>query len=104
MGNRTTDPAPLRAIKIAEHLFRAVLDGMSNKEIADALGYSPCNVSRDLDLLARAGWAHRLDNGRWAVTTKPVALMQLYQLYMAELADRGRNFDARVTAQARQMQ
>lgn len=29
--------------------------------------------------------------------------MKLYQLYMGDLAERGRNFEMRVTAQARQM-
>lgn len=100
---RLTDHAPLRLLKITETLFRAVLDGMSNKEIAAATGYSPPNVSRDMRLLCEAGWARRLDNGRWAVSEKPVALMKMYQLYMSDLAERGRSFDLRVTAQARQM-
>ena len=100
---RLTDQAPLRILKITEILFRAVLDGMSNKELATATGYSPSNISRDMRLLCEAGWARQLDNGRWAVSEKPVALMKLYQLYMSDLAERGRNFDLRVTAQARQM-
>ena len=100
---RQTDQAPLRLLRITEILFRAVLDGMSNKEIAAATGYSPSNVSRDMRLLLEAGWARQLDNGRWAVSEKPVALMKMYQLYMSDLAERGRNFDLRVTAQARQM-
>ncbi|WP_288230997.1 winged helix-turn-helix transcriptional regulator [uncultured Desulfovibrio sp.] len=100
---RLTDQAPLRILKITEILFRAVLDGMSNKELATATGYSPSNISRDMRLLCEAGWARQLDNGRWAVSEKPVALMKMYQLYMNDLAERGRNFDLRVTAQARQM-
>ena len=100
---RNTDQAPLRLLKITETLFRAVLDGMSNKELATATGYSPSNISRDMQLLCEAGWARQLDNGRWAVSEKPVALVKMYQLYMSDLAERGRNFDLRVTAQARQM-
>lgn len=100
---RNTDQAPLRLLKITETLFRAVLDGMSNKELATATGYSPSNISRDMRLLCEAGWARQLDNGRWAVSEKPVALVKMYQLYMSDLAERGRNFDLRVTAQARQM-
>jgi len=101
--SRISDAAPLRALKIAETLFRAVLDGMSNKEIVNATGYSAANVCRDLQTLEEAGWARKLENGRWAVSEKPVALMKMYQLYMSDLAERGRNFDMRVTAQARQM-
>lgn len=100
---KRTDAAPLRALKIVEVLFRAVLDGMSNKEVAGATGYSAANVCRDLQTLEAAGWVRKLENGRWAISEKPVALMKMYQLYMGELAERGRNFEMRVTAQARQM-
>ena len=41
---RQTDTAALRVLRITELLFGNVLDGFSNKEIADALGYSPSNV------------------------------------------------------------
>ena len=34
-----SDSAAQRALRIAELLFGRVLDGYSNKEIADALGY-----------------------------------------------------------------
>ena len=95
------DNAAMRALRIAELLFGRVLDGYSNKEIADALGYSACNVSRDLDLLRQAGWAEKLDTGRWTTTTRPVALMRKYQDYMADLAARRDAFDARVQAQAK---
>lgn len=98
-----TDNAAVRALRITETLFRSVLDGMSNKEIVSTTGYSGANVCRDLQTLADAGWVRKLENGRWAISEKPVALMQMYQLYMSDLAERGRNFEMRVTAQARQM-
>lgn len=98
-----TDNAAVRALRITETLFRSVLDGMSNKEIVSATGYSAANVCRDLQTLADAGWVRKLNNGRWAISEKPVALMKMYQLYMSDLAERGRNFEMRVTAQARQM-
>ena len=100
---RRTHNAVTRALKITETLFGSVLDGMSNKEIVSATGYSAANVCRDLQALEETGWVRKLPNGRWAVTEKPVALMKLYQLYMGDLAERGRNFEMRVTAQARQM-
>lgn len=98
-----TDNAAVRALRITETLFRSVLDGMSNKEIVSVTGYSGANVCRDLQTLADAGWVRKLENGRWAISEKPVALMKMYQLYMSDLAERGRNFEMRVTAQARQM-
>lgn len=95
------DNAATRALRIAELLFGRILDGYSNKEIADALGYTACNVSRDLELLRQSGWAEKLATGRWALTTRPVALMRKYQDYMADLAARRDAFDARVQAQAK---
>lgn len=103
MRHPTTDAAPVRVLKIVELLFQRVLDGFSNKEIADALGYSPSNVCRDMELLRQAGWAHKLDSGRWAVTEKPVSLMQAYTFYMDDLARRRDQFMARVQARARQL-
>ena len=100
---RQTDTASLRVLCITELLFGNVLDGFSNKEIADALGYSPSNVCRDMELLRQAGWAHKLDSGRWAVTEKPVSLMQAYTFYMDDLARRRDQFMARVQARARQL-
>lgn len=95
------DNAAMRTLRIAELLFGRILDGYSNKEIADALGYSACNVSRDLDLLRLAGWAEKLDTGRWTVTIKPVVLMRRYQDHMADLTARRDLFEARVQAQAK---
>lgn len=100
---RQTDTAALRVLRITELLFGNVLDGFSSKEIADALGYSPSNVCRDMELLRQAGWAHKLDSGRWAVTEKPVSLMQAYTFYMDDLARRRDQFMARVQARARQL-
>lgn len=100
---RTTDNATVRALKITELLFRHVLDGLSNKEIADTLHYSPVNVCRDLALLAAEGWVLKHDNGNYAISTKPVALMQCYTLYMDTWNARSQNFQNRVAAQARQM-
>lgn len=101
--SKSGDNAVLRAIRISEVLFKAVLDGKSNQEIIRETGYSASNVCRGLQALEAAGWVRKLENGRWAVSEKPVALMKVYQLYMNDLADRGRNFDLRVNAQARQM-
>lgn len=97
------DSAAMRALRITELLFGRVLDGYSNKEIADALGYSSCNVSRDLETLRSAGWAEKLHTGRWTLTTKPAALTRKYQDYMADLAARRDAFDARVQAQAKNL-
>ena len=92
-----------RCLAVLELLFGHVLDGMSNRDVARRLGESEINICRDLAALEKAGWTQKLPGGQWALTTKPVALMRLYNLFMNEWRDRAEAFDARVNAQARQM-
>lgn len=102
MPPRATEAAPRRQRKIVELLFRYVLDGLSNKEIAQTLGYSEPNTVRDLKDLMDDGWAQKLDNGRYAISTKPAALMTSYTLYFDVLKARSEQFQNRVLAQAHQ--
>ena len=92
-----------RCLAVVELLFSHVLDGMNNKSIARQLGESEVNICRDLGVLEKAGWVQKLPGGQWALTTKPVALMRVYNLFMNEWRDRAEAFDARVNAQARQL-
>ena len=103
MPPRLSDAAPLRVLRLAEALFGSVVDGMSGRELARATGYSPSNVSRDMRLLEAAGWARQAENGRWLLTERPVALTKIYNLHIADLAERTRGFDARASVLARQM-
>lgn len=103
MRRAATDAGPLRALRLTEALFGAVVDGATNRELEQATGYSPSNVSRDLRLLEQAGWARRLGNGRWTLTEKPAALLKVYQFHLEALAERAKNFDLRAAAGARQM-
>lgn len=91
-----------RCLRIIEKLCEHALDGMSNKELAAALDTSPANISRDVSLLASLGWAETMENGRYAVTLKPLALMRLYQLHIADVTARAEEFNRRIDARARQ--
>lgn len=97
------DPAPARILRIAELLFTRILEGFGNKEIADALRVSPSSVSRDMELLRQAGWARKMDNGRWALTEKPAALVHTYTLYMAARTAQQELFMNRVTTGAQHL-
>ena len=48
MRHPTTDAAPVRVLKIVELLFQRVLDGFSNKEIAERLNLSVKTVERHM--------------------------------------------------------
>ena len=84
-----------RSHKIVELLAGRYFDGLSTKEIAAAVRTSAANASRDMGLLADLGYAHKLENGRWSLTTKPLALMQAYQSHyqslQSKMTETGRN-------------
>ena len=92
----------VRCLRMIELLYGHVLDGLSNKELARLLQTSPVNVSRDAALLAECGWVQTLDNGRYALTVKPVALNKMYQLHLSDMSARAEEFNRRAEARARQ--
>ena len=80
--------AVCRSHKIVELLAGRFFDGMSNREIADAVKTSAVNASRDMALLESLGYARKLDNGRWGLTIKPLAIMQSYHTHYENLQGR----------------
>ncbi len=89
-----------RCLRIIEKLCAHALDGMSNKELSEALNTSPVYICRDVDLLADLGWAEKLENGRYAVTARPLGVMRLYQLHIDGVSERAREFDNRISVRA----
>lgn len=103
MVARQTDPAQVRVLRLVELLCKHPVVGLANKDMAESLGYSRPNVSRDLDVLVEAGWAAQLEDGKYAVTSKPLALFRFAEIYMDDLTRRGSEFRGRVEAQSRQL-
>lgn len=62
----TNGTSARRALRVLKALKGHALDGVANKELAEALDESPANISRALDALESEGFARKLDNGRWA--------------------------------------
>jgi len=60
------------------------LHGLSNSELAKALGESPANITRCMDTLIEAGLATRLETGRFA---PGIALLQIAQAHATEMAN-----------------
>lgn len=63
-----------RALRMLKALGGAAFTGVSNSDLATALGDTRSNVSRMLAVLVDEGFATRLDSGRYAPS---VALLQL---------------------------
>lgn len=103
MASRATDPAPVRVLRLLELLCKHPVVGLANKDLAESLGYSRTNVSRDMDILIDIGWAAQLDDGKYTLTSRPLALFRFAEIYMDDLTRRSGEFRGRIEAQARQL-
>ena len=55
-----------RILRVLKALRGHALNGVSNGELASALGESPANINRALNTLIEEGLAMKLENGRFA--------------------------------------
>lgn len=87
-----------RSWRIVELLVRHFAEGMSNSEIAESLKVNRPTVTRDLTVLEEEGLVHKLDNGRWALTLKPLQLFRAFSLaherQQSRWSESMRNIDA----------
>ena len=79
---RTNDSA-LRVLRVMKALKGHSLHGLSNGELAKALGESPANITRYMSTLIEAGFAIKLDTGRFA---PGMALLQIAQAHTNEMS------------------
>lgn len=66
MTTKRTNDSALRVLRALKALRGHTLTGLSNAELAKALGESPANITRYMDTLIEAGFATRLPTGRFA--------------------------------------
>lgn len=78
----------IRLLKVFKALDAHPIIGISNKEISDALGLSPTQVSRDLDDLIAEGLAVRLDNGNFAYGMKTLQISERFRRQQEDLERR----------------
>ena len=80
-----------RALRVFKALEAHPIIGLSNKEIADGLGLTATQVSRDLDDLIAEGLAVKLDNGNFAYSIKTLQIAERfrrqYEQMSAKLAE-----------------
>lgn len=77
-----------RVLKVFKALDAHPIIGISNKEISDALGLSPTQVSRDLDDLIAEGLVARLDNGNFAYSMKTLQISERFRRQQEDLERR----------------
>ena len=73
MRSRGTMDEPWRPLTVREfEVARLVAEGMTNGEIAEALGLSPKTVSAHLEhILAKLGAMRRAEVAAWVTTIRP---------------------------------
>lgn len=80
---RTNDGAG-RVLRVLKALRGHSLTGLTNGDLAKALGESPANINRYLNTLIAEGMATKLDTGRFALS---VAVLQIAQAHANEMAN-----------------
>ncbi|CAD5107211.1 helix-turn-helix domain-containing protein [Zestomonas carbonaria] len=78
---RTSDSA-LRTLRVLKALRGHTLNGLANVELAKALDESPANINRCLNTLIEAGFATKLETGRFAPS---IGFLQYAMATMDEL-------------------
>ena len=87
-----------RLLKVLKALKGQAITGLSNKEIADTLGLSPTDVSRDLEDLIEEGLAIKLDNGRFAHCVQMIQIAQAYATQIARIQGQITEMNQRIAA------
>lgn len=100
MGNAKRQNLLTRCIKLMNVLVPHIVSGLSVTELAHKTGFQAAVVCRDMEELKSVGWAQKLETGRWALTTKPIALAAACDLALKTARERQDDFKRNVTAGA----
>lgn len=87
-----------KVLNVLDALKGHTLSGVSNGDIAKQLKMPAPTVSRCLATLVEAGYATHLDNGRYALSVKALAIGQAYANEMVRASDRINELNQRVMA------
>ncbi|EEJ7165571.1 helix-turn-helix domain-containing protein [Salmonella enterica subsp. enterica] len=81
--NKSVNTSLRRGLRILKALKGKSLHGLSNGELAKALGESEVNISRAMNALIEEGLAQRLESGRY---TPGMQLLYIAQAFSNEMA------------------
>lgn len=94
---RTSDSLA-RGLRVIKALRGKTLNGVSNGELAKALGESPATINRCLNTLVAEGFAMRLDTGRYALSVAALQIAQAHADEMSRATSRIHELNQRVSA------
>jgi DNA-binding IclR family transcriptional regulator len=92
-----------RVLRVLKALRGHTFTGLSNSELAKALGESPATINRCLNTLIAEGMATRLDTGRFALSIATLQIAQAHAEEMARAQNRINEINQRVLAGARNL-
>ncbi|EAS0531575.1 helix-turn-helix domain-containing protein [Salmonella enterica] len=92
------NPTLRRGLRILKALKGRSLNGLSNRELAKALGESEANISRAMGALIEEGMAQRLESGRYAPGMQLLYIAQAFSNEMAAGQARIAELNQRVLA------
>lgn len=89
-----------RCFTLLDVLFKHIMHGMANKELVEATGFTPVQVSRDLDVLFTLRQVEKTQEGRWRPHAGAIGKAVAFQNQIEEYARRGDDFKNRVATYA----
>ncbi|WGE51153.1 MULTISPECIES: helix-turn-helix domain-containing protein [Actinobacillus] len=87
-----------RALRILKALKGRSLTGLTNKELCEAIGETPVNVTRALALLETEGFVQKLDTGAYALSVQCLQIAVTYYREMQKQREHIDLIDQRVQA------
>lgn len=103
MSEKENNQAVRRSHQIIKALAGHFYDGLSNKELAEAIGTSAVNITRDLQTLEDIGYARKLENGRWALSNGPMAVYTAYNEHYLRMQHRLLESHQNINAKAQRL-
>lgn len=92
--------AARRPLRVLKALRGHTVTGLSNGELAHALGDSPSNITRAVGVLIDEGLAVKLDNGRFAHSVALLQIAQAHAEHVTKLQGRIGELNQRIAAGA----
>lgn len=96
--SENSNPSLRRGLRILKALKGKSLHGLSNKELAKALGESPVNITRSIEVLIAEGMVQRLETGRYTPGMQLLFIAQAFSNEMAIAQTRIAELNQRVLA------
>lgn len=92
-----------RCLSVLHVLRGHTLKGLSNSDIAKALGETAVNITRATATLIESGFVTKLENGHYALGTSLLQIATAHSIEMQQAQDRINEINQRVMAGANQL-